>query len=1614
MDPKVMSRQRYLKQIDYGNRVPSRKNDTWEIDLSPKSCLFSVLFDYGEHDMESPSLEEKTSWNLRSDPFTSCRAGFQIRTLRLCQRMLLFHNIPERLHIESSLVGSTQFFYETSPQQSLLKAIKHTGYVPFAGGGERASMSLPKQTFAYSVTRPADDLRSKQVNLNQFQTLPSFHDRPNAFWVDLYGEGLTGLLCDTGDNRWTYQRNSSSQTNQATWDSPIELWTHPAFPSHVQSAAHFADLGGSNGLDMVVTDADNVPEGYYTYEKTGWSSFAFLPNKPCGQDKRLRWHEIDLTGNGIVDRVSFDPSTCSVLWYESRGKDGYHAQKQTHVKTTNILTDPMDAAILVSFADLSGDGLQDLVRVTQNNIRYWPNCGYGTFGHEIVMQTPPVFDDATHFDVDRLRFADVNGTGTCDLLYFPRRGGVHIYYNQAGNGWSAPQVLTDFPALTRLSAVAVLDIFGNGTSCISWIGTDSSTGTASFFYLDPMRSMKPNLLLSCDNGLGRQKTFEYTPSSTFRARDETRGRPWVTRLPFPVQCISQTYDTDTVSGVRTIVQYEYHDGFYDGIEREFCGFGSVEVTTTDLLHHDGRLAQQLPSSRRLIRYYLGTEATGQQPVTSVSANHMPPSINPENSRRAFRALKGKILQEQILNTDPKAEKNPILRKTTYAYNVTSVGEQPSTSQPEYPVFGVAPREQVTEYHERDSEYPRVEHTLYYQFNSYGRPTRVTSIKYGNSHCELEDERAAVAQQTSRIECTEHLYANAIDEIGAYRVTESSGSTTYAVELHKNDWSDIVPWEHSAAETTSIWDDIVKVLSLPPELNRTNALIKATRTIFWSGDLERSLPPGQLDLFSTVYRTYELVTYTATLRHVYRKYHFAEEDEIKEAMLAGGYINLDNDGAWWTTSTLSLYHEDNRKQLQAARTNFYSRVLHVDSFGNKTNVKLDDLSLYVAEVEDSLANKSSWTVEYTYFQVYQHVDINGNVDIFSHDALGSRNRHIRIPKDGIQQTLSEPYYFCPVAMVGNFLKNPTTSQARELVGAWDSITLNNYELLGRDDGAPTTLSLTTAKITRISGANRMAHQQDAISVTITHGNGSGGAFQLFRLDDQQDLGLQRWLCQVQDIETLAGATSISYQQFEAPTSVFIPIKQLTAPHTNTYYDALGRSVATVYPDCTWSKTVYNVWSTTEWDAGDTISIIDPNQDLDVGHLFAQSMPTWSTISKATPTATAQSLVYANTTTTTHIDCSQQKILTTARGRDKCLSIRTEYDLATKRILSFDAMNRLVESNTYDLLRRNLYKATMDSGERWFFHDCQNQDLITWNSRGIKRVYGRDSLRRHISTIVSVQGGNPVQVEQTIWGEAAPMSKGKNLRGQVYKKLDQSGLQVFDDYDLRGNCRLSMNQLTKEYQGLFDVTETSVLEDTVFMSSTTYDSLGRSIVSVNAVGMKTYRTFDAIGNLKAVWTEDSPGAEQIVHLKNPKYSAFGHMISAEMGEGILIRYDYDSRTQRMIGKQTMRRSDGRPKKIEEKRYEYDCLGRKVSEVNTTVDDAFIRNSRIAARTDLTYDSFGRLVRCRGRENVNNAIASSGEWGLPLLGRRQQTIVDYVLTRRPTATTTLVACSKLSIDQ
>ena len=162
------SANRYLKRVRYGNLPP---HEAGEDPFLRNDMCFEVIFDYGEHDLAAPTPQEDIPWPTRPDAFSTYRAGFEVRTYRLCRRVLMFHHFPDESIGRDCLVRSTEFTYDESPVASFIRSITQSGYSRCEDKTYRKK-SLPPVEFAYS-----------QVHVDENYS----HDRPrkrgeSALW----------------------------------------------------------------------------------------------------------------------------------------------------------------------------------------------------------------------------------------------------------------------------------------------------------------------------------------------------------------------------------------------------------------------------------------------------------------------------------------------------------------------------------------------------------------------------------------------------------------------------------------------------------------------------------------------------------------------------------------------------------------------------------------------------------------------------------------------------------------------------------------------------------------------------------------------------------------------------------------------------------------------------------------------------------------------------------------------------------------------------------------------------------------------------------------------------------------------------------------------------------------------------------------------------------------------------------------------------------------------------------------------------------------------------------------------------------------------------------------
>ena len=195
----------------------------------------------------SPTTKEVRAWPVRADPFSRCRQTFDVRTYRLCRRVLMFHHFPDELDgAVDCLVRSTDFEYKEGPVASFIASITQAGYAQ-QPDGTYFRKTLPKLEFKYTEVHVDETVR--EIDPASIENLPQGVDGSQYRWIDLDSEGLTGILTEQAD-AWYYKRNLGNGTF-----GPLEqVAFRPSIAALGAGDQQLLDVAGEGRLDLVQYD----------------------------------------------------------------------------------------------------------------------------------------------------------------------------------------------------------------------------------------------------------------------------------------------------------------------------------------------------------------------------------------------------------------------------------------------------------------------------------------------------------------------------------------------------------------------------------------------------------------------------------------------------------------------------------------------------------------------------------------------------------------------------------------------------------------------------------------------------------------------------------------------------------------------------------------------------------------------------------------------------------------------------------------------------------------------------------------------------------------------------------------------------------------------------------------------------------------------------------------------------------------------------------------------------------------------------------------------------------------------------------------------------------------
>src|SRR5215208_5336195 len=985
---------RYIKRIKYGNRQPLlldtskesfRKSHLEQTDFSSADWMFEVVFDYGEDhykivplDNSKPEDEQHqfveasayvstgSAWLSRPDPFSTYRAGFEVRTYRRCQRVLMFHHFPE-LGDEPCLVRSTEFDYsdfvyskqlQQEQQQSIkvetemahkgstrfasfIRAVTQSGYVRDEGQPVAVlnvvnyltyiKKSLPPVEFDYSQAIIQDKVQ--EIDSESLENLPYGLDGSRYQLVDLDGEGLSGILTEQADS-WFYKPSLGGGKF-----GPIEkVNAKPSLAALSSGSQQLLDLAGDGQLDLV--SLERPVSGFY--ERTdnddngggqNWENFvpfASLPNLSSWKDPNLRF--VDLTGDGHADVLITEEE--AFIWYPSLAEEGFGSAEKVYQeldeeKGPRLVFD--DGTQSIYLADMSGDGLTDLVCIRNGEVCYWPNLGYGHFGAKVTMDNSPWMDLPDLHDQKRISLADVDGSGTTDIIYLGRNG-VEIYFNQSGNRLSSAYTLSNFPNIDNLSSIQVTDLLGNGTACLVWSSPLPGDFSRQMRYIDLMGGTKPHLLTRSINNLGAETEIHYAPSTCFYLADKRDGRPWVTRLPFPVHVVERVVTYDRISGNRFITRYAYHHGHFDGVEREFRGFGMVEQYDTEEFAtlsnsetfpagHNIAASSHVPPVHTKTWFHTGVYV-GRDHVSNFFAGllnaqdkgeyyrepawqddddeamkHLlddtvlPAGLTIEEEREACRALKGSMLRQEVYASDGTDKAHHPYTVTEQNFAVRMIQPHDDNKKNPHTVFFTHSREAITYHYERNPTDLRVSHALTLEVDDFGNVLKQVAIGYGRREPDpdLPLQADPDKQTKTLITYTENFYTNpypdphtnpVLQYDDAYRAPLLCETRTYeltgypptgaAGRFQHADFVQPNPIDSNTLIHVFVSEVNYEKEDQQPTSNKQRRLVEQARTLYRKNDLTDLLALGALESLALPGESYKLAFTSGLITKVYKR------------------------------------------------------------------------------------------------------------------------------------------------------------------------------------------------------------------------------------------------------------------------------------------------------------------------------------------------------------------------------------------------------------------------------------------------------------------------------------------------------------------------------------------------------------------------------------------------------------------------------------------------------------------------------------------------------------------------------------------------------------------------
>ncbi|HEX6044699.1 MAG TPA: SpvB/TcaC N-terminal domain-containing protein, partial [Pyrinomonadaceae bacterium] len=853
--------------------------------------------DYGTPPSTRFLVSVRFSYEPRPDEFSDYRAGFAIRTRRRCSTItVLTQPVEEIVSRTYSFIyaGDARVPQSERPLNgvSLLSQIQVTGI-----DGAKQQL-LPPLTFDYTRFVPKTQ-RFFPVSGPELPAESLAHSDREL--VSLFGNGLLDILQMNGVVR--YWRNLGN----GQFDRPRAMAHAPAGVELRAPGVQLLDANGDGHADLLISD--EILSGYYSLNFDGtWNTKSFQKYKfaPSFSLKDPEVRLIDLDGDGITDAVR---SGSRMECFFQDPKEGWRETIEVARKPLADFPDVNFSDPRIKWADMSGDGLQDIVMVHDGHIDYWPALGRGKWGRRVTMSHSPKFP--LNYDPSRILIGDVDGDGAADIVYVSDRS-ITLWINQSGNSWSDPIQIIGTPSVSDKDSVKLVDLLGSGVSGILW-SRDLSPSTRPMYFLDLTNGVKPYLLTQVDNHIGAITRIQYTSSTQFYLKDQQQpATRWKTPLPFPVQVISRVETLDTISGNKLTTEYSYHHGYWDGVEREFRGFGRVDSRDTEKpssSNSSGEPYSYPTETRTWFHQGPVDDGVGDWKATDFRSEFWPgdgqqlqrldpvpeflQGLTRSVRRDALRVLRGRTLRTELYAMDGSERQSRPYTVTEQIYGLSEKFAPPAGSTRQHIFFPFGVGQRTTQWERGDD--PMTQFSFSADYDAYGQPRSQISISVPRGRDFRTAVTAATRDQLFLITQSKTDFAQR-DNASQYMVDRVARVTVYEIR------------QQSATPDSTVALDLYSLLPLIVSGQITGEVLDQA-IHFFDGGAFAGLSYGELGKHGAVVRSEQLVLTDKVLSAAYGTFPSG----------VPGYFSADGPPVW-----TAEYPEEFRKLFPASAGYIFHR------------------------------------------------------------------------------------------------------------------------------------------------------------------------------------------------------------------------------------------------------------------------------------------------------------------------------------------------------------------------------------------------------------------------------------------------------------------------------------------------------------------------------------------------------------------------------------------------------------------------------------------------------------------------------------------------------------------